>query len=374
MHYSKIFVYCICIENLSAGEDVISSILGNKTIKQQSTDNGSNQPFKFSYDDTYVKVKDGGWARQITNKHLSRSVEIAGVNMKLFKGAYRELHWHKEAEWSYILDGKCKTTVFDPQGNISVNYLAKGDIWFFPSGFPHSIQGLEDNGCEFLLIFDSGDFSEDSTFLLTDWLVHTPRNILSKNFNGTDVSFVKSFPNTGKFIFPGKITDDKDFPTNNSYVYNLKLQPPKIFPGGEVKIVDVNNFPISTTVSFAHVIIKKNSIRELHWHPNVDEWTVFIKGTSMMTIFEAEGIARTDIYTSGSVAVVPKDMGHYIENVGDEEVELLEIFRSPYYSEFSLGQWLANLPKQMVIDHLNLNDTNFLLSLNKNKIPLKKEL
>ena len=225
-----------------------------------------------------------------------------------------------------------------------------------------------------LLIFDSGDFSEESTFLLTDWLAHTPRNIISKNFNGADVSFVKSFPTAGKFIFPGKITDDKEFPTNNSYVHNLTVQPPKIYPGGEVKIVDVNNFPISTTVSMAHVIIKKHSIRELHWHPNVDEWTIFIKGTSMMTIFEAEGIARTNIYTSGSVAVVPKDMGHYIENIGDEEVELLEIFRSPYYSEFSLDQWLANLPKQMIIDHLNLNSTDFLRSLDKNKIPLKKEL
>lgn len=40
----------------------------------------------------------------------------------------------------------------------------------FPAGHPHSLQGLSPNGTEFLLIFDDGGFSEDSTFLLTDWL------------------------------------------------------------------------------------------------------------------------------------------------------------------------------------------------------------
>ena len=41
----------------------------------------------------------------------------------------------------------------------------------FPSGIPHSIQGLDSDvdGCEILLVFDNGNFSEDSTFLLIDW-------------------------------------------------------------------------------------------------------------------------------------------------------------------------------------------------------------
>ena len=46
---------------------------------------------------------------------------------------------------------------------------APGDLWYFPPGFPHSIQAKNTtaDGAEFLLIFDSGTFSEDSTFLLT---------------------------------------------------------------------------------------------------------------------------------------------------------------------------------------------------------------
>jgi len=53
---------------------------------------------------------------------------------------------------------------------------------------PHSIQGLDSevDGCEFLLVFDDGNFSEDSTFLLTDWLAHTPRDVLAKNFRTSE--------------------------------------------------------------------------------------------------------------------------------------------------------------------------------------------
>lgn len=48
--------------------------------------------------------------------------------------------------------------------------LEAGDLWYFPAGHPHSLQGLGPNGTEFLLIFDDGHFSEESTFLLTDWM------------------------------------------------------------------------------------------------------------------------------------------------------------------------------------------------------------
>lgn len=90
--------------------------------------------------------------------------------MRLDAGVIRELHWHKEAEWAYILDGNVRITAFDKDGGAFIDDLQKGDLWYFPSGHPHSLQGLGPNGTEFLLVFDSGGFSEESTFLLTDFL------------------------------------------------------------------------------------------------------------------------------------------------------------------------------------------------------------
>lgn len=41
------------------------------------------------------------------------------------------------------------------------------------SGVPHSLQAL-DGGVEFLLVFDDGSFSEDSTFLATELFARNP--------------------------------------------------------------------------------------------------------------------------------------------------------------------------------------------------------
>lgn len=48
-----------------------------------------------------------------------------------------------------------------------------------------------------------------------------------------------------------------------------------------------------------------------------------------MTIFAAEGNARTFDYMAGDVGIVPRNMGHFIENLSDDEpLEVLEIFRA----------------------------------------------
>jgi len=78
--------------------------------------------------------------------------------MRLDKGATRELHWHKEGEWAYVLEGRVRVTALDKEGGNYIGEVEKGDLWYFPAGHPHSLQGLGENGSEFLLIFDDGNF------------------------------------------------------------------------------------------------------------------------------------------------------------------------------------------------------------------------
>jgi oxalate decarboxylase/phosphoglucose isomerase-like protein (cupin superfamily) len=40
---------------------------------------------------------------------------MAGVNMRLEAGAYRELHWHVASEWSLVLNGSCRIQVRESQ-------------------------------------------------------------------------------------------------------------------------------------------------------------------------------------------------------------------------------------------------------------------
>ena len=127
-----------------------------------------------------MRQETGGWTRQVTQRELGVSSDIAGVNMRLNAGGARELHWHKAAEWAYMLYGSARITAIDPEDHNFVDDVGVGDLWYFASGVPNSIQGLSPDGCEFLLVFDDGDFDEDNTFLLSDWFKHTPDEVLSK--------------------------------------------------------------------------------------------------------------------------------------------------------------------------------------------------
>jgi oxalate decarboxylase family bicupin protein len=284
--------------------------------------------------------------------------------MRLGPGVYRELHWHKEAEWAYVLSGECRISTIDPDGGYFIDDVKKGDLWYFPSGYPHSLQGLGENGTEFLLIFDDGGFSEESTFLLTEWLAHTPKAVLGENF-GLKPQVFKNIPNE-KYIFqgstPGSIADEEP---KGKYVKKSKLnfthhmldQEPIKTSGGDVRITDSKNFPLSKTVAAAHLTINPGAIREMHWHPNADEWSFFISGRARVTIFGASGTARTFNYQAGDVGIVPQNMGHFIENLSDTEpIEVLEIFRADQFRDFSLFQWLGESPKRMVAEHLFADD------------------
>ncbi|KAG1883860.1 putative oxalate decarboxylase/oxidase [Suillus subluteus] len=330
-----------------------SNIIGPRNPEREKQapdlDRGTLPSLKWSFADSHIRIEDGGWARQTTVRELPASRELAGVNMRLDEGAIRELHWHREAEWAYMLEGSCRFTVLDVEGGAYEADLTKGDIWYAPKGRPHSIQGVGKGGCEFMLIFDDGNFSEDETFLLSDWLSHTPKEVVAKNF-GLDPSVFDKLSQKEKYMFRG-ITPDTSSPgLPHRFTHSLLAQPPLKTPGGTVRIVDTSNFPVSTTIAAAHVTIESHGLRELHWHPNADEWSFFIRGRARMG-------TRVLDYQPGDVGIVPRSLGHYVENIGDEDVEMLEVFRAPKFEDFSLEQWLKGSPSQMVLEHLNLQDS-----------------
>ncbi|PWY69090.1 Bicupin, oxalate decarboxylase/oxidase [Aspergillus heteromorphus CBS 117.55] len=309
-------------------------------VRPPSTDHGNMPNMRWSFADSHIRIEEGGWTRQTTVRELGTSKELAGVNMRLDEGVIRELHWHREAEWAYVLAGRVRVTGLDLEGASFIDDLEEGDLWYFPSGHPHSLQGLSPNGTEFLLIFDDGNFSEESTFLLTDWMAHTPKSVLAENFRMRPQTF-KNIPTAEKYIFQG----------------SMLAQEPERTTGGDVRITDSANFPISKTVAAAHLTIHPGAIREMHWHPNADEWSYFKRGRARVTIFAAEGTARTFDYVAGDVGIVPKNMGHFIENLSDEEeVEVLEIFRADRFRDFSLFQWLGETPRRMVAEHVFADD------------------
>jgi oxalate decarboxylase len=326
------------------------------------TDNGSLPNLKFSFGMAHNRLEDGGWAREVTVRELPVAKSMAGVNMRLDSGVVRELHWHKEAEWAYILQGNVRLTVVDEDRNVAVDDLKPGDVWLVPAGIPHSIQGL-DGGCEFLLVFDDGNFSENETLLITEFMAHTPPSILAKNF-GIGVEHFADIPKSEKYIFrlpvpaPLEIVRKQlpDSPPKLPYVWHASEHPATPYKGGSVKMIDVTNFP-ETTLSALIMEIEPGALRELHWHPDADEWQYYLEGQARMTVFDATSKARTFNYTSGDVGFVPRTMGHYIENIGPTTLRLINVFNKPRYKDISLNNWMALTPPDLVKGHLNLDDT-----------------
>jgi oxalate decarboxylase len=274
-----------------------------------------------------------------------------------------------------MLSGSARITAIDPQGRNFIDDVGEGDLWNFPAGIPHSIQGLE-TGCEFLLVFDDGNFSENETFLITDWFAHTPRHVLAKNFGVPESAFdeIPIDVDHERYIFSGEVPgpilpDEVDSPAGpvpQQYSYRLMAQDPVLAAGGRARVVDSSNFPVATTIAAALVEVEPGALRELHWHPNTDEWQYYIAGRGRMSVFASGGKARTFDYRAGDVGYVPFAMGHYIENTGDEPLRFLEMFRSDRFADVSLNQWMALTPPELVQAHLNL-DQQTMAALSKSK-------
>jgi oxalate decarboxylase len=284
--------------------------------------------------------------------------------MRLTAGSFGELHWHTADEWAFMLYGNARLTCLNPDGTVFIGDVSKGDLWYFPAGFPHSIQGLGPDGSEFMLVFDQGMFSEDNTFLLSDWLAHTPPSVLSKNF-GLPENALKNLPTKSLYIFaadlPASLTQDKAVVggrrAESPYQYTFRMEamaPTKRTSGGEVRVADSRNFLASKNIAAALVTVQPGGMRELHWHPNASEWQYYISGKARMTVFTNDGV-RTMDFNTNDVGFVPKVAGHYIENRGNTDLVFLEMFASSEFVDVSLNNWIRHLPPEMVTSHLNLN-------------------
>jgi len=331
------------------------------------TDAGGVPTFKYPFSFAHRRLHQGGWSREVTVRELAVAKSLAGVNMRLTAGGVRELHWHTAAEWAFMLYGNARITCIDSDGKSFVTDVQDGDLWFFPTGIPHSIQGLGPDGCEFLLVFDDGNFSEYETVLLSDWMAHTPPEVIAKNF-GVSQDSLANLPQKELFIFqayvPGPLEENRRMaagalgPSPIDFAFRAtQAAPTRRNKSGKVRIVDASTFKVSTAIAAAIVTVKPGGLRELHWHPNADEWQYFFAGKGRMTVFATGGRARTMDFETGDVGYIQKTLPHYVENTGTVDLKFLEMFKSSYYQDLALSEWLAHTPPELVAAHLHLNKT-----------------
>ncbi|THG94982.1 hypothetical protein EW026_g6588 [Hermanssonia centrifuga] len=329
-----------------------------------STDSGSVGNAKWPFSLSHNRLQTGGWARQQNEDVMPMATAMSGVNMRLEAGAIRELHWHKtsEASWAYILKGSVQISAVNSDGQNYVATINEGDLWYFPAGVPHSLQATDalPDGAEFLLVFGTGDFSEDTTFLVTDWMAHVPKEVLAKNFQA-DISAFDHIPGQELYIFPAALPQpDSDAPISpqgnvpEPFTFKFSQVQPTQLSGGSVKVVDSTTFKIATGIAAAEVTINPENY--------------------IGTLRKMNGAFTSEIHAPTTTRRVMLDMyrrhtAHYVENTGNTTLRFLEIFNTDRFQDISLNQWLALTPPDMVKATLNLDDETIArLSKTKNTV------
>ena len=312
--------------------------------------------FKFELEKSEGKVIGNSYGKEATVSQLPISKGLAGVSMKLEPGAMRELHWHATAaEWAFVLEGHVRTTVIGPDGTSETNDFLPGDVWFFPRGHGHMLECLGNQPAHFILIFDNGYFSEFGTFSISDWIGHTPKSLLAKNFKLPESAF-DGFPKEEVYFARGPIPPaEQSVPLQGwkkpalTHKYEMLKDPAhRVFEGGREWTLDSTKFPISTTVTGVVLELEPGALRELHWHPTADEWHYVITGQVSVTMFGSHGRYRTETLNKGDVGYIPQGYGHSIENVGHDPCRILIGFNTGVYQTIDISQWIAGNPTDVL--------------------------
>ncbi len=318
--------------------------------------------FKFELEKSKGKVLGNSFGKEATVEQLPISKGIAGVSMQLEPGVMRELHWHATAaEWAFVMRGRVRTTVINPAGQTETNDFGPGDIWYFPRGHAHMLECLGNKPTHFILIFDNGYFSEFGTFSITDWIGHVPKPLLAKNF-GVPESAFDGFPKEEVYFARGAVPPDQTpenlqgprvSPPETHKFRMLAGAPHAVFRGGREWRIDSTRFPISTTVTGVILDLEPGALRELHWHPNADEWQYVIEGDLRVSMFGSHGRFRIEQLHPGDAAYIPQGYGHSIENIGSKPSRMLIGFNTGVYEAIDLSAWIAGNPVDVLATNFN---------------------
>ncbi|MCP5990600.1 oxalate decarboxylase, partial [Klebsiella pneumoniae] len=61
--------------------------------------------------------------------------------------------------------------------------------------------------------------------------------------------------------------------------------------GNTLKLASAKEFPASFNMAGALLRLEPGAMRQLHWHPNADEWQYVLNGSMDLAVFASEGKA-----------------------------------------------------------------------------------
>jgi oxalate decarboxylase len=212
-------------------------------------------------------------------------------------------------------------------------------------------------------MFDDGSQSEYSTSLLSDMVRSMPAHVIETSL-GVPIEDLSKLPKQELYIFesevPGLLENDRVKAPGGQvpdwFSHNLSNAPAIDCPAGTMREVTQAEFPAMDTMSIEEVTIEPGAMRTLHWHAQ-DEWQYYLQGTARVTVFMPQGgSSATFDYRAGDVGYIPGIAAHYVENIGNEPLKFLGVFRKTDVANFSFAQWMALTPPGLVQANLGLSE------------------
>jgi len=343
----------------AAGYDVSPASDYLKTIPRKP---GDPIVFTASLDKGPIKATSGGWARDVTTRGLPIATDIAGAHLFINAGGAREMHWHNSAEWAYVVEGHCQVTVVDAEGHAEIVNLGPGDLWYFPKGHGHAIQTLGPAPCHAILAFDDGLYSEHGTFGISDWMSRYDTLVLSQALGVSSEAFAH-MPKAETYIMQGEVLpldgpqarSARGLDRDRTHRYALMAQKPRVStPGGTLHVASAKEFPMSTTLTGMVLKLKRGAMHEPHWHADASEWHYVLKGRTRVTLFAADKRVAVAELSPGECAYIPRNCGHSIQNIGQEDAEIVGVLDSAAYHESSLSDWLTKAPRHLLANNFGI--------------------
>jgi oxalate decarboxylase len=113
-------------------------------------------PYRFDVEAESPPIALGyGEARLARKQFWPVLNDFAMYSLRVTPDGMREPHWHPgTAEMGYVMEGRARMTILDPDGTTDTWDLAPGDVYFIPPAYPHHIEVLDDAPIRFLIFFD----------------------------------------------------------------------------------------------------------------------------------------------------------------------------------------------------------------------------
>lgn len=127
--------------------------------------------------------------------------------------------------------------------------------------------------------------------------------------------------------------------------FSLMSEVFKKFPAGDFYRASAKNFPALKGIAVQALDLREGAIREPHVHPNANQLDYCIAGSARVGIVGPEGKTRIMELKKGDISFVPQGYLHWIENVGNAQLQFLVALSHEEPETIELSEMLGNIPR-----------------------------